>query len=64
MAQVPAPKDQWFVVQVLSGQEMKVQRSIVRRIESEEMGECIFEALVPTETVSEVRRGKKIETKS
>jgi len=63
MAQVPEPKDQWFVVQVLSGQEMKVQRSIARRIESEEMADYIFEALVPTETVSEVRRGKKIETK-
>lgn len=63
MAQVPEPKDQWYVVQVLSGQEMKVQRSIVRRIESEEMADFIYEALVPTETVSEVRRGKKIETK-
>ena len=30
-----APKDQWFVVHVLSGQEQKVHDDIVKRIKRE-----------------------------
>ena len=60
---VPAPKDQWYVVHVLSGQEQKVRNDIMRRVEAEEMGDYIFEVLVPTERVSEVRKGKTYETK-
>lgn len=59
---VPAPNDQWYVVHVLSGQEMKVRDSIERRIEAEEMSNHIFEVLVPTERVSEVKAGQKRET--
>ncbi len=62
MAIVPAPKDQWYVVHVLSGQEMKVKRDIARRVEAEELSDYIYEVLVPTERVSEVRGGKKMET--
>jgi transcriptional antiterminator NusG len=63
MAIVPEPKDQWYVVHVLSGQEQKVRNDIVRRVEAEEMGDYVFEVLVPTERVSEVRKGKTYETK-
>ncbi|MDB4673858.1 transcription termination/antitermination protein NusG, partial [Verrucomicrobiales bacterium] len=59
---VPAPNDQWFAVHVLSGQENKVRENIKRRMISEEMGELVFQVLVPTERVSEVRGGKKMET--
>lgn len=62
MATVPAPKDQWYAVHVLSGQEKKVRDSITKRIDAEEMGDLIFEVLVPTERVSEVKRGRKTET--
>ena len=62
MAAVLAPKDQWFVVHVLSGQENKVRDNIEKRIKTEEMGDVIFEVLVPTERVSEIKRGKKSET--
>jgi len=62
MPVIPTAKDQWYVVHVLSGQENKVMRNINRRIESEEMGEYIFEALMPTERVSEVKGGKKRES--
>ena len=62
MASVPSPKDQWYVVHVLSGQEMKVRESIRRRIDAEEMGDHVFEVLVPTERVSEVKGGRKTET--
>ena len=62
MAQVLAPKDQWFVVHVLSGQENKVRDNIEKRVKTEEMSDVIFEVLVPTERVSEIKRGKKSET--
>jgi transcriptional antiterminator NusG len=51
MAHVLAPKDQWFVVHVLSGQENKVRENIERRVKTEEMSDVIFEVLVPTERV-------------
>src|SRR5450432_1516566 len=59
---IPAGKDQWFVVQVLSGQEQKVHDNLVKRIKTEEMGDLVYEVLVPTERVSEIKRGKKTET--
>ena len=62
MAQALARKDQWFVVHVLSGQENKVRDNIEKRVKTEEMGDVIFEVLVPTERVSEIKRGKKSET--
>ena len=62
MAHVLAPKDQWYVVHVLSGQENKVRDNIEKRIKKEEMTDVVFEVLVPTERVSEINRGKKSET--
>jgi transcriptional antiterminator NusG len=59
----PSPENQWYVVHVLSGQEGRVRDRILRQRESEEMGDYIFEVLVPTEMVSEIRRGKKTSTK-
>ncbi|MGJ8696986.1 MAG: transcription termination/antitermination protein NusG [Verrucomicrobiaceae bacterium] len=63
MPTIPDPKNQWYVVHVLSGQEQKVKNRIDRLVEQEEMGDKIFEVLVPTELVSEVRGGKKTESK-
>jgi len=57
-----APKDQWYVVHVLSGQEQKVQENILRRVKTEEMADFIFDVLIPTERVQEIKRGKKTET--
>ncbi len=53
---------QWYALHVLSGQEKKVKDNIDRRIKTEEMGEFIREVIIPTERVSEVKRGKKIES--
>lgn len=60
---VPSPRDQWYVIQVLSGQEQKVHDNMLRRIETEEVSDVIFEVLLPMENVSEVKRGEKRETK-
>ena len=56
------PRAQWYVVHVLSGQENKVRDNLNRRIATEEMSDVIYEVLIPTERVSEIKRGKKTET--
>ncbi len=50
---------QWFVLHTLTGQELKVKRSIEARVRLEEMGRYIGEVVIPTEKVSEVKNGKK-----
>ena len=62
MALIPAPKDQWYVVHVLSGQENKVRNNLLRRIDAEEMSDVVFEVLMPTERVAEVKKGKRSES--
>ncbi len=49
----------WYVVQTLSNKEGGVKRYLDRYIASEEMEDYIFEVLMPTETVTEVKSGKK-----
>ena len=53
---------EWYVVHVLSGQENKVLESLKRRIKTEEMSDLVYDVLIPTERVSEIKRGKKTET--
>ena len=62
MPQTLAARDQWFVVHVLSGQENKVRDNIEKRVKTEEMSDVVYEVLVPTERVSEIKKGKKSET--
>jgi transcription termination/antitermination protein NusG len=50
---------QWFALHTLSGQENKVKNYIERFKVAEEMDDSIFEVLLPTEVVSEVKNGKK-----
>ncbi|MEG1507296.1 MAG: transcription termination/antitermination protein NusG [Akkermansia sp.] len=63
MSCIPESKKQWYVMHVLSGQEGRVRDRILRKVEAEEFGDRVFNVLVPTEMVSEVRNGKKTETK-
>lgn len=49
----------WYVIQTLSNQEGKVKRYLDKFIKEDEMEEFVFEVLVPTETVTEVKNGKK-----
>lgn len=50
---------QWFALHTLSGQENKVKAYIEKFKKAEELDDAIFEVLLPTETVSEVKNGKK-----
>jgi transcriptional antiterminator NusG len=50
---------QWFALHTLSGKEGKVKQYIDRYKTLEELDNFITEVLLPTETVSEVKHGKK-----
>lgn len=50
---------QWFALHTLSGQEGKVKSYIEKFKKPEELDDYIFEVLLPTEVVSEVKSGKK-----
>jgi transcriptional antiterminator NusG len=50
---------QWYVVHTYSGYEEKVAESIKQRIESLDMGDKIFEVLVPREKMIEIKNGKR-----
>ena len=52
-------RNQWFIIQTLSGQEHKVKESIEKRIKADEMEEFVREVMVPMEKVVEVRNNKK-----
>ena len=57
-AQTTAPAGaQWFALHTLSGQENKVKTYIEKFRKAEALDEYIFEVLLPTEIVSEVKGG-------
>src|SRR5579863_1025984 len=49
----------WYVVQVVSGQEKRVKKTIEDNRESKGMNELIDSVLVPIENVAEVKRGQQ-----
>jgi transcription termination/antitermination protein NusG len=49
----------WYVIHVYSGFEKKVAASIREQADKQGIGEHIAEVLVPTEEVTQVRRGQK-----
>ncbi len=50
---------EWFVLHTLTGQEQKVKRYIEAQVKLQEMESLIGEVVIPTEKVSEVRKGVK-----
>lgn len=53
---------EWFVLHTLTGQEAKVRESILRRLKLEEMEIFVDEVVIPTEKVSEVKKGVRTTT--
>ena len=51
----------WYAIQTRSNMEKKAVESLKRQIDIEDMGEYISkdDILLPTETVSEIKNGKK-----
>ncbi len=52
-------KKEWFVLHTMTGQENKVQKSIIARTKLEDMGDYVGQCLIPTEKVTETKDGKK-----
>lgn len=52
-------EDQWFVIQVMSGQEKKVKKNLEESRSAAGMLDMILEIVVPTENVAEVKRGEQ-----
>ncbi|QVL55109.1 MAG: transcription termination/antitermination protein NusG [Simkaniaceae bacterium] len=50
---------QWFVIQVMSGQEKKVKKNLEESRSSAGMIDIVQEIVVPTENVAEVKRGEQ-----
>ena len=51
---------QWYVVQVFSGFEKKVAQSIKEQAQQKGMADQIEDVLVPTDSVVEMRKNKKV----
>jgi transcriptional antiterminator NusG len=49
----------WYVVHAYSGHEEKVKTNLLKRVESMDMHDKIFEVLVPTEEVMEIKDGQR-----
>ena len=56
------PNHKWYIVHAYSNFEGKVKESILEQAKSHGLEENFSEVLVPTEAVTETRRGRKIET--
>jgi transcription termination/antitermination protein NusG len=52
--------EKWYVLQVYSGREKKVQKSIVENALKAQLNERIQEVYVPVENVAEVKSGEKV----
>ena len=50
---------QWFVLHTLTGKEARVRDTILHRAKQEELGEYIGDVSIPTEKVTEDKKGKK-----
>lgn len=53
---------QWFVVQTLSGHENRARETILKQREINNLEDKIIQVEIPSEKVSEVKRGKKTTT--
>ena len=49
----------WYVLRVASGQEDRVRRSLESRVKAKGLEESVPRILVPTETVTEIKNGRK-----
>ena len=62
MSEITISEHQWYALQCLSNHEDKVKRYLAKyKEENEEFAKCLKEVLVPIETVSEVKNGKKMQ---
>jgi transcriptional antiterminator NusG len=54
-----AQQGRWYVVHTYSGYENKVRQNLLHRVETMDMGDKIFEVVVPTQEEVEIRSGQR-----
>ncbi len=59
--EVEAPDDgrAWYIVQTYSGYENKVKTSLEQRVKTMDMGNKIFQVIIPTEEEIEIKDGQR-----
>ena len=50
----------WYVLRAISGKEAKVKEYLDAEIKNTDLGDFVYQVLIPTEKVYSVRNGKKI----
>jgi transcriptional antiterminator NusG len=55
----PTPEGQWYVLHTYSGYENKVKKSIESRVEALDLGERVYEIVVPTQEEIEIKAGQR-----
>ena len=55
-------KPRWYVLHVYSGFEQKVKDAIMEKAKKQGLEESIHEIMVPKEEVTEIKRGKRVNT--
>lgn len=53
------PKLKWYAVHTYSGHENKVRSNLLKRVQVENLEEQFGQVLIPTEDVTEMKKGKK-----
>ena len=53
----------WYIVHTQTGHEDKVRGKILQQVEVQGFGDRVFQVLVPTEDVVEVKQNKKVQRK-
>ena len=53
-------KKGWYVLRAISGKEAKVKELLDGAIRNSDLGDHVFQVLIPTEKVLTVRGGKKV----
>lgn len=59
-AKKSAPRKAWYVLRAISGKEAKVKELLDGAIKNTDLGNHVFQVLIPTEKVLTVKNGKKV----
>lgn len=55
-----APRRAWYVLRAISGKEAKVKEVLDAAIKKTDLGNYVFQVVIPTEKILSIRNGKKV----
>ena len=59
MSTVSEKEERWYIIHTYSGQEERVKRNLDQRVASMDVGDKIFQVVVPTEEEIEIKEGRR-----